>query len=257
MFFYISQLFSFLIMPFNICLVLLLLGYFYLKRPWGKKVLLGGIILLLFISNSYISNLVIYGWEPHPRDFSTMPTYKLGIVLTGITHLDKLPKDRTFFSRGADRATQTVQLYKMGKIKKILISGGVGFNPVHPLSEAESLRNFMLWAGVDENDIIVETKAKNTYENAVFSEKIIASNEMDIKSEQLLLITSAFHMERASACFAKVGLHPDTFPVDYYGKKPSVNFQSIFQPSLDAILIWHRMVKEWVGIVVYSLVGYM
>ena len=201
--------------------MLLLLGYIFNKKSWGKKLLLAGIVLLLFFSNSYLSNLLIYKWEP--------PT-----------------------------ATHTVQLYKMGKIKKILISGGLGFNPVHPLSEAESLRDFMVWAGVDKSDIIVETKASNTRENAVFSEKIITSKEVGlIQSNQLLLITSAFHMKRATACFAKVGLHPDTFPVDFYGKIPRANLRSIIQPSIDSILIWHKLTKEWIGIAVYSLVGYI
>lgn len=258
MFFYISQLFSFLIMPFNICLMLIILGYFFLKKSWGKNVLLAGIVLLLFFSNSYIANLVIYGWEPKPKHFSSLPTYELGVVLTGVTHIDKLPKDRTYFARGADRATQTVQLYKMGKIRKILISGGLGFNPVHPLSEAESLRDFMVWAGVNEADIIVETKAVNTHENALFSEKIITSDEIGLdQPKQLLLITSAFHMKRAEACFLKVGLHPDTFPVDFYGKIPKANFKSIVQPGLEAIMVWHKLIKEWVGILVYSLVGYI
>ncbi|WP_316934195.1 YdcF family protein [Cyclobacterium amurskyense] len=245
-------------MPFSICLMLLLLGYIFNKKSWGKKLLLAGIVLLLFFSNSYLSNLLIYNWEPPTKDLSTLPVYELGIVLTGVTHIDKLPKDRTYFARGADRATHTVQLYKMGKIKKILISGGLGFNPVHPLSEAESLRDFMVWAGVDKSDIIVETKASNTRENAVFSEKIITSKEVGlIQSNQLLLITSAFHMKRATACFAKVGLHPDTFPVDFYGKIPRANLRSIIQPSIDSILIWHKLTKEWIGIAVYSLVGYI
>ena len=258
MFFYISQLFSFLIMPFNICLILIVLGYFFMKKSWGKNTMLAGIVLLLFFSNSYLSNLIIYNWEPEVKDFASLPNYQLGVVLTGVTHIDKLPKDRTYFSRGADRATHTVQLYKMGKIKKILISGGLGFNSVHPLSEAESLRDFMIWAGVEARDIIVETKAVNTYENALFSEEIITSGEIDLgQTNQFLLITSAFHMKRAEACFNKVGLHPDTFPVDFYGKKPNANFKSIVQPGLEGIMVWHKLTKEWVGIVVYSLVGYI
>ncbi|WP_316929323.1 YdcF family protein [Cyclobacterium qasimii] len=224
----------------------------------GKKHIASWYSIASFFSNSYLSNLIIYNWEPAPKDFSSLPTYELGVVLTGVTHIDKLPKDRTYFSRGADRATHTVQLYKMGKIKKILISGGLGFNPVHPLSEAESLRDFMIWAGVNEKDIIVETKAVNTHENALFSEKIITSGEIELDNpNQFLLITSAFHMKRAEACFNKVGLHPDTFPVDFYGKKPNANFKSIVQPGLQGIMVWHKLTKEWVGIMVYSLVGYI
>ena len=64
-------------------------------------------------------------------------------------------------------------------------------------------------------------------------------------------------MKRAEACFKKVGLHPDTFPVDFYGKEPNANFRSIVQPDLEAIMYWHKLTKEWIGIMVYSLVGYI
>lgn len=258
MFFYISQLFSFLLMPFNICFMLVILGYLFLKKHWGKKLILAGIVLLLFFTNSYLANLIIYSWEPKPKELSSLPTYELGIVLTGVTNIDKLPKDRTYFARGADRVTHTIQLYKMGKIKKILISGGLGFDPVHPLSEAESLRDFMIWAGVKASDIITETKAVNTRENALFSEKIIRSKGFGSgNTDELLLITSAFHMKRAKSCFVKIGINPDTFPVDFYGKIPRVNFKSIIQPDLTALLVWHKLIKEWLGIAVYTLVGYI
>lgn len=258
MFFYISQLFSFLIMPFNISLTLLFLGFVFKQRPWGKKLLATGIFLLLFFSNGYIANWAIHKWEPQPKALSSLPSYELGIVLTGVTNLNMLPKDRTYFTRGADRATHTVQLYKMGKIKKILITGGLGYDSVHPLSEAESLRDFMVWAGVDESDIITETKAVNTRENALFSERVINSNKINLKpTAKMLLITSAFHMKRAKACFVKVGLNPDTFPVDFYGKVPRLNFKSIVQPDVGSLVAWHKLTKEWVGIAVYSLVGYI
>jgi len=258
MFFYISQLFSFLIMPFNICLTFILLGLVFKRKRWGKILLPAGIILLLFFSNGYIANLVMHNWEPQPKELSSLPSYELGIVLTGVTNINMLPKDRTYFTRGADRATHTVQLYKMGKIKKILITGGLGYDPVHPLSEAESLRDFMIWAGVTETDIITETKAVNTRENALFSEEIISSKKIGLKSsDKLILITSAFHMKRAKACFLKVGLNPDTFPVDFYGKVPRLNFKSIVQPDVGSLVAWHKLTKEWVGIAVYSLVGYI
>ncbi|EPR66819.1 hypothetical protein ADICYQ_4080 [Cyclobacterium qasimii M12-11B] len=35
-------------MPFNICLILIILGYVFVKKSWGRNTLLAGIVLLLF-----------------------------------------------------------------------------------------------------------------------------------------------------------------------------------------------------------------
>lgn len=257
MFFYFSQLFSFLIMPFTICLVTLVIGLFFIHRKFGKRLIFGSLVLFLFFSNSYISNRIMHAWEPAPRELETLPVYEIGIVLTGITNIDKLPKDRTYFNKGADRVTHALQLYKMGKLKKILISGGLGFDPIHPKSEAESLAEFLMWAGVKKSDLILETKAVNTRENALFTRQVLdQAGFLPMTEANLLLITSAFHMKRAKACFQKTGLYPDTFPVDYYASEPRLSLQSVFQPSVQSIFTWHRLVKEWVGIVVYKLAGY-
>ncbi len=258
MFFYVSQLFSFLIMPFTICLVLTGAGILFINRTWGKKLVLAGFLLSLFFSNSYLANQLMYSWEPPPKAFHTLPEYEIGIILTGVTNIEKTPKDRTYFNKGADRVTHAVQLYKMGKLKKILITGGLGFDPSDDISEAESLGDFMVWAGVKRSDLILETTARNTRENALFTEKLLKEEGLlEQQSSSFLLITSAFHMKRANACFAKTGLYPDTFPVDYYAAAPKLNFKTIFQPSINAILIWHILVKEWVGILIYKIAGYI
>lgn len=105
-------------MPFTICLGLLVLGVLFIRRKLGKRLILGALLLFLLFSNSYTSNYLMYAWEPKPRSIGTLPVYEVGIVLTGITNIDRLPKDRTYFNKGADRVTHTLQLYKMGKLKK-------------------------------------------------------------------------------------------------------------------------------------------
>lgn len=258
MFFYFSQLFSFLILPFTICLGMLVIGFLFIHKKFGKRLILGALLLFLFFSNSYIANRLMHAWEPEPRELGKLPVYEVGIVLTGITNIDKLPKDRTYFDKGADRVTHALQLYKMGKLKKILISGGLGFDPIDPKSEAESLAEFMVWAGVKKSDLILETKAGNTRENAVFTRQVLDEyGFLSKESERFLLITSAFHMKRAKACFQKTGLYPDTFPVDFYASEPRLTLQSVIQPSVQSIFIWHKLVKEWVGLVAYKLAGYI
>lgn len=231
-------------------------GLIFQKRNVGRKLLWISLALLLLFSNQFIANYIMYLWEPPFKGIAELPEYELGIVLTGVTNLNKTAYDRTFFNKGADRATHAVQLYKLGKIKKILITGGQGLNPANNNREADLLANFMILAGVSKEDLLIENEAVNTRENAVFTKQKLASEGIDLQSTPIL-ITSAFHMKRSKACFDKVGLSTVTFPVDYYASDPQLTFKTLVQPSPDALRNWHILVKEWIGLVAYKLAGYI
>lgn len=256
MFFYLSQFLSFLAMPLTIVMILLIAGFWLRKKKYGKKLMLSGIILLLFFSNQFLANLAMHAWEPEFKSFETLPHYEVGIVLTGITNLNKTVYDRTFFNKGADRATHAVQLYKLGKIKKILITGGQGLDPSNPNTEAKLLQDFMVMVGVPKDDILVEPEAINTRENALFSKEVLLQNGFSL-DQKFLLITSAFHIPRSKGCFDKVGLQTDTFPVDYYSEDVRFSIPLLLQPEPHSIFLWHRLFKEWIGITVYWVVGYI
>ncbi|MCH7414665.1 YdcF family protein [Belliella sp. R4-6] len=256
MFFYLSQFLSILVMPLSICLILIIYGLIRARKQQGNGILIFGIVLLLIFSNQFLSNLAMNIWEPEIKEFAGLPEYEIGIVLTGVTNLNKTVGDRTLFNKGADRATHAVQLYKLGKVKKVLITGGQGLNPTNQNPEAVLLRDFMIVAGVEETDIILEDKAKNTHQNAAFSKEIL--NQMGIsESQKHLLITSAFHMYRSKGCFDKVGLNTDTFPVDYYSNDSKFDLPTLLYPDPYSIYIWQKLFKEWVGIVMYKVAGYL
>lgn len=256
MFFYLSQFFSFLVMPLTVLILLLLSGMIFFNKRLGKKLLWSGMALLLVFSNQYLANYAMYLWEPDFKAIEELPQYELGIVLTGVTNLNKTAYDRTFFNKGADRVTHTIQLYKLGKINKILITGGQGLNPTNPNAEADLLADFMIVAGVPKEDILVEHKAVNTRENALFTKSILEASGFDLQAESLL-ITSAFHMKRSKGCFDRVGIPTVTFPVDYYASDLQLTFKSLVQPSPDALVRWHILVKEWVGLAAYKVAGYI
>jgi len=243
-------------MPLTIIFILIVIGAIYLKKKWGKRSLWTGIILLWFFSNPFIANQAMLAWEPDFKSFDEIENHEIGIVLTGITNLSKTTYDRTFFNKGADRITHALQLYRMGKIKKILITGGQGLNPVNPQSEAEVLKRFLLMTGVPEADILIEDQAKNTAENASFTKAFLEEKGISTNQE-FILITSAFHMYRAKGCFDKVGLKTETFPADYYSNDTKYDLPTLFFPSPSSIDNWHKLVKEWIGIIVYNLVGYI
>ncbi len=216
-------------------------------------------------NNGYLADVAMWYWEIQPTPLTQLPKtpYKVGIVLTGITRYQKTPNDRTYFDTGADRLMHAVLLYRKGKIQKILITGGTvtAFGKVY-VSEAKRLADVLALAQIPQEDIIIEEKAKNTHENALFTkeilEKMYAQDTKDISSKNthFLVITSGFHLRRALGCFQQAGLKVDGFSAGFFTndlRLPSLDF---FVPNTRAIHLWEVLIHEIVGYLVYKLVGY-
>lgn len=232
-----------------------LIGSFLAKSlKWKKRWFVTGLVLLLLFSNQYLSNRVMLWWEPAPVPIASLDYFDVGVVFTGVTKGSKRPEDRVYFNHGADRITHTLQLYNEGKLGHILISGGLGFQQNTKSIAAERLRSFLLMSGVPDSVITVEPEAVNTYENAVKSSEIL---QRDFPGEKYLLITSAFHMKRSALCMEAQGLEFTPFPAGYLTDHPTLNFDDLFIPKSEAIMRWEKMVKEWVGILTYRVMGYL
>jgi len=214
----------------------------------------------LFFSNSFISNWVLCNWEQLPIRIQEIETpYDIGIVLSGVSNSRlKQPNVYEFFNFAgisANRLTQSIELYKLGKIKKILLSGGWSNISGKKVSESEKTKLFLVRLGIPEKDILVEPASRNTYENALYS-KMLLEEMGGYEKQHLLLLTSASHMFRAKKCFNKVGLNVTSFSVDFHGYKRRISMNALI-PSAHAIGIWQVMIKEWVGIIAYKLRGYI
>ncbi|NJL13767.1 MAG: YdcF family protein [Microscillaceae bacterium] len=202
-----------------------------------------------------MANLFLLAWEVAPKPLAQVQkTYDLGIVLTGITHNRKSPQDRVHLKDGADRIMHALWLYQKGKIKKILITGGnIDLNGKVHQSEARALQALLHLCQVPPQNILIEEMARNTRENALFTQKIVAEK---FPNASLLLITSGFHMRRAAACFRKAGLRVDTFSAGFFTEDLyEFSFRS-FLPSERAFYIWQVFLHELAGFLIYKLVGY-
>ena len=209
--------------------------------------------MLLFFSNEFILNQAMRAWEIPAIKIDELPSYDIGIVLSGISSPQE-PRDRVYLDKGSDRILHTLQLYRLGKIKRILISGGSGRLFGDTISEASELARIFLLCGIPSTDILTEDKSLNTRENAVLTKKFMEENNIDGKT---LLITSAFHMRRARLCFKKVGLNPDIFPTDFYSHKTKFNPAVLIIPSEKALSKWIILFHEILGMISYKLVGYI
>jgi uncharacterized SAM-binding protein YcdF (DUF218 family) len=255
MFFVLSKMLNFLTNPMVIVLGFFLVALF-VKRPTLKqKSFLLGIGLLIFFSNGFIANEVMRLWEVEATPYADITKrYSWGVVLTGVTLNDKLPDDRVYFNHGADRAIHAVDLYKRGVISKILISGGIGRVLTTARPEADEMFKAMKLMGVPDSAMVIENHSRNTYESAInVKEFLNKSNSRDT----VLLITSAFHMRRSSACFNRAGVPSELFSCDFYTHPTTFTPDEFLVPKAEAILTWQKLFKEWLGMLAYKLAGYI
>lgn len=101
----------------------------------------------------------------------------------GITNLVQLLKKRL------DHA---VFLYNKGGFDKIIVSGGLDSNG-STITEAEGMSVYLVSQGIPEKSIYEEKKAKSSYENLLFSQKIMEDHNF----ETSVIITNTYHGARS------------------------------------------------------------
>lgn len=212
-----------------------------------------GIALFLFFSNGFIFNEFMRIWEIDPVQINELTEqYEAAIVLGGAANVERKPNDRLFLNESADRITQAVHLYKAGIVDKIIYTGGKSRLFEDAEADNDPILLFYTDCGIPKEDIILESESRNTHENASHSAKMLDT------SKKYILITSAFHMRRAAACFEKEGVKVIPFSCDFLTALEKDRFSvSMFIPSINTIAGWDGIIKELLGIVAYKLMGYI
>ena len=253
MFFILSKILYVLVAPLT-WIVLALIVALFSKNVRRKRIaLITATTLLLLFTNPFLSNEAWLLWEHPPKPVASLPQYDAAIIFTGLTNQDKTPHDRIYTNKGADRVLHTVQLYKMGKCNKIIVSGGMGSLRDKFETEAASLKRILLFAGVPDSAIILEERARNTYENAQFTKQLLIQHP---ELKKLVLVTSAFHMRRSAACMKKASVTADTFPADFYTSDRTFTLDRMIVPNEYTLFMWQKLLHEITGYLTYKLMGY-
>ncbi|HEX8461644.1 MAG TPA: YdcF family protein [Segetibacter sp.] len=237
----------------NICIapenwIILLLIWWILSKSKAVKKRLAIAIVVLFVvfGNEVIFTSMVNLWQPKLVTLPAEVSYEAGIVLGGISNFDK--NRNGYFNGAADRFVETCILYKTGKIKKIIISGGS--NQKDGPKDAQFQYKKMMELGIPAADIIVEDSSLNTFENAAFSKVKIDSLKLH---PPFVLITSAMHMPRSERVFRKVGIQVIPYPCDFKVLEKKFSFTEYFIPSLNTLFSWNFFLKEIVGVLGYTV----
>lgn len=243
MYFILSKVLLFLIMPVNWIIILLLIAAFTKHRKLRHRTAIAGLILLLIFSNTYLCNRFARAWEWPRVNLPDSAHYSCAIVLGGFTSQSNASEGH--FGPAADRFIQAMRLQLTGKVTHILVSGGNGHLNPGEFSEGEWARGQLKQFKFADSTILIEGRSRNTLENAQFSATLLKQSGL---KPPYLLVTSAFHMRRALMIFKKAGVNVMPYSCNFMTTDGGFSTDQLI-PDFEAITWWGLYIKEMCGYV--------
>jgi len=168
------------------------------------------------------------------------------VVLSGM--LQTIKHDNAIhyeFSEAVDRVFAGINLLKMGKAQKIILTRGkLPWSKGVP--EGDYLAEFVQSQGIDPNRILLTEIVQNTNDEAKAISKMLP------KTSEVILITSAFHMPRAEKVFQNQNLKIIPYAVDFRSSAKDIDVLD-FLPQANAFKNSSFYFSEIIGRVYYSL----
>lgn len=138
--------------------------------------LICGVIFVLFS----LGTVVYFGQSSKPQKSDC-------IIVLGCKVYGTIPSP--FLSWRLDHAAK---LYKEGYGNYIIVSGGQGSG--EDISEAESMKRYLLSKGIDTSSVIKEDKSITTMENLSNSKDVMKKNNF----KTAVIVSNKYHLRRAS-----------------------------------------------------------
>ena len=255
MFFYFSKIIDVVLTPHAWALLLLVLAVPWTRRSlrrWKRRRAFGiaAIFVLLFFSLEAVSNTL--GWRMEhqaPSTYRDDVTYDVVVLLGGVTdERVTAVTGQPSYNDNVERLVMTHRLLHDGKARVAILSGAAMDPELEPFGEARMMAEQLRAWGIDGARIVIEDRARNTRENAVYSADIIRARGY----EKILLLTSAFHMPRAVECFNAVDLRFDTLADDYRAHDHALTWL----PRAQFLATSSALVRELFGRLIYRARGY-
>ncbi len=252
MFFILSKTVAVLLRP-SVLLILiglvgLLLGFTRWRRA-GRRLALFSLVLLLMLGVFPVGSMLVHVLESRFPKWDSARGAPDGIVVLGGSISPALSRDHgeTAVTGNAGRILAIGTLGRAYPQARIIYSGGDGTLGGEDGIEADYLPPIIDMFGIARSRVLLEPRARNTVENAVFSKELAQPKP----GERWLLVTSAQHMPRAIGVFRRAGFVVEAYPVAW-----QTGLRLDFGPSLNIVGNLSRLdaaAYEWVGLAAYWL----
>ena len=252
MFLWLSKMLEGVLSPLTWTLLLALAAVLLRRRVRTAWTLAGlGAAVLLAFSNEAVADAIQRGAERGARStYRADVVYDAVVVLGGVAAAAaSRASGETELGGAADRVVRAFELFRAGRARSVVVSGGVVFPVPGDVPEADRLAAKLALWGVPPGHIVAEAASRNTRENAMEVGRLAAARGWRL----LLVVTSAAHVPRALGCFRAVGLEPDVLPVDF---RAGDGQGRSWLPRAAALARSTAAIHELAGRVVYRLAGY-
>jgi uncharacterized SAM-binding protein YcdF (DUF218 family) len=265
MFLFLSKLLPLFFYPLGLACLLLLVAIGLMIWRRSRLAMIPttlALILLLISGNGWISLLLLQSLEFQHLPQGELLTADAIVVLGGATRPAFAPRPWVEVLEEGDRVLYGAKLYREGKAPRIILSGGrVDWLGNNEAPESADMAALMKPMGVPDAAIIQEPTSRNTRENAVNVKQIMDAQGI----RKVLLVTSAMHMPRSLRIFQKLGIDAIPAPTDFLvsdrdRRDLQASPQALtlsFLPEAEQLRNTTRVLKEYVGIVIYWLRGWV
>jgi len=249
-----AKIFWILMDPGALLVLSLCLGTVFIWKGWttAAKVLLTPCALfVILLSLCDLHQIVARPLEerfPAPKN---LPSEVDGIIVLGGTSHTAITLDREqpAMNDASERLSAFISLSRQYPKAKLMFTGGSAAFFGSQIKEADLARSFLQSQGMNVDRITFERNARNTYENAINSRKMVG----DLETETWVLVTSATHMPRSVGAFRAAGWTLIPFPVDY---RTTSSRQEIFSTLNKSLPLFSQALKEWLGLIYYRVLGH-
>lgn len=129
---------------------------------------------------------------------------------------------------------------------QIILSGGTVYG--ERWNSAQAMGVFLQELGVPGDYLTLEQKSRNTFENAMFTARVLKDRELS----KPCLITSAYHMPRAAGSLAVFGVKVTRVPTDFKAYQADYGWRH-FLPGMHSLGISTLALHEYLGMLYYML----
>jgi uncharacterized SAM-binding protein YcdF (DUF218 family) len=254
MFFILSKIAAIFLWPSNLLIILTLAGAVLLPtrfRRAGARMTITGAILLALAAFLPIGNLLIHVLEDRFPPWDAARGTPDGVVVLGGAISPALSRQSGSPAVNAEvgRIIAIATLAKAYPNARIVYASGDASLLASEPAEANYLYPLLDSLGVPRSRVQLETRSRNTFENASFAKDLVQPKA----GERWLLVTSARHMPRAVGVFRRIGFSVEAYPVAWQTRAGS-NLRT-WSTASNGLLALDRAAREWVGLIVYWLAG--
>lgn len=240
-----------LVLPPASLFALLAIGLILQKRRprLGRMIALGTMVLFYLLCSGFGAKALVAPLEGLARPLATTQgTGAQAIVVLAAGRIEDAPeyggKEQPDYIALA-RLRYAARLHKETGLP-ILVSGGNGTSDGSLIPKALAMER-----ALREEFAVpvrwVETESGNTAQNAEFSARILARENI----RRILLVTDAMHMPRSVMTFERNGMEVVAAPTIFFGRDTSTWLYLL--PSAENLRRSYYALYEWIGLVWYGL----